>query len=137
MCNSWMWITVRCRIGEFVLTIVWDVYLTERLILWVVIARPICLQLLLRFLMLLTYKNCYWTIFIFRLSSESSIKLKRLLQLRKQSWWCPLGLAAISYQLRYTTARRRGRPTLAGDSRGGEPNSAGNTRSADREKLHS
>lgn len=32
---------------------------------------------------------------------KSSIKLKRILQLRKQSWWCPLGLAAISYQVRY------------------------------------
>lgn len=52
-----MWITFGYRIGEFVLTIVWDINLTEWLILWVVIARLICLQLVLRSLVILTYKT--------------------------------------------------------------------------------
>lgn len=54
-----MWITIGYRIGEFVLTIVWDINLTEWLILWAVIARPMCLQLVLRSIMSLIYNSCY------------------------------------------------------------------------------
>lgn len=45
----------------------------------------------------MNYFHCLLAVLL----SKSSIKLKRILQLRKQSWWCPSGLAAISYQMRY------------------------------------